>query len=363
MSGATEIAVTAPSLLRRMPGTSSDARRVGMAVVRAVIVIAAAIVIFGAFLIAKGASPVSVYSSLLSDLSSTASMQRAVVRWASIALAALAVVVPARAGLINVGGEGQIIIGAVCGAGVALALDDTVNGTLVLLLMLVAGALGGALWAGLAAALRLLVGVNEAITTLLLNYVALDVLLYLVYAPWKDPQGSGQPTSRPLAVGARLPLLVTGGILNAGVILTAVILAVVAFLLARTTWGFRLRVVGGNPEAAKRAGLPVSRLLLTAMLGGGALAGLAGVIHFAGTEFTLRSGMTYNFGYIGFLAAWMAMHKPMRVALAALLLSALAVGADSLQIDANLPAATINVLMAVVLLVVLSSRHGLRRFS
>lgn len=363
MSGATDLAVTAPGFSRRMSATSLEPRKVAMALVRAAVVIASALVIFGAFLVAKGASPLSVYSSLLSDLSSTTSMQRALVRWASIALAALAVVVPARAGLINVGGEGQIIIGAVCGGGVALALDESASGGLVLVLMLVAGALGGALWAGLAASLRLLVGVNEAITTLLLNYVALDVLLYLVYAPWKDPQGSGQPTSRPLAVAARLPLIVTGGILNAGVVITVVVIAVVAFLLARTTWGFRLRVVGGNPEAAKRAGLPVSRLLMTAMLGGGALAGLAGVVHFAGTEFTLRSGMTYNFGYIGFLAAWMAMHKPLRVAFAALLLSALAVGADSLQIDANLPAATINVLMAVVLLVVLSSRHGLRRFS
>jgi simple sugar transport system permease protein len=218
--------------------------------------------------------------------------------------------------------------------------------------MLIGSAAAGALWAGIAAVLRLTVGVNEAITTLLLNYVAVDVLLYLIYARWKDPNGSGQPASRALADGARLPLLART-VVNAGLIVALVAMVAVWFALERTAWGFRLRVVGGNAEAGRRAGLPVKRLLLSALLVGGALAGIAGMVHFAGTELKLRSGMTMNLGYIGFLASWLAAHKPGRVVLAALLLASIAIAADSLQIDSGLPAASANVLMAVTLLVVL----------
>jgi ABC-type uncharacterized transport system permease subunit len=133
-------------------------------------------------------------------------------------------------------------------------------------------------------------------------------------------------------------------------------------LLRSTSWGFTLRVVGGNGEAAKRAGLPVGRLLLSAMLVGGALAGLAGMIHYAGSEYKLRTGMTAGFGYVAFLASWLGRHHPLRVIFAAALLAFLAIGGSSLQLDANLPAATVNVLMALVLLAVLGTgSYGIRR--
>jgi simple sugar transport system permease protein len=134
-------------------------------------------------------------------------------------------------------------------------------------------------------------------------------------------------------------------------VLIAVAAAVlVSLALSRTAWGFRLRVVGGNPEAARRAGLRVGLLLVTAMAVGGALAGLGGAVHLAGAEFKLRQGFGLTYGYIGFLASWLARHKPIRVALAAGVLSAIAVAGDSLQIDAGLPAASVNILMALVLL-------------
>nr|BFE58948.1 hypothetical protein GCM10020063_034740 [Dactylosporangium thailandense] len=180
-------------------------------------------------------------------------------------------------------------------------------------------------------------------------------MLGLIYAPWKDASGFGQPSSRPLPGTARLPLLANTTV-NAGIVLALAALAAVWWALNRTAWGFRLRVVGGNPEAARRAGLRVGPLLLGAMLAGGALAGLAGLLHFAGTEFKLRPGMTTGFGYVGFLASWLALHRPLRVAAAALLLAAIAMAGDSLQIDAGLPAASVNVLMAVVLLVALGTR-------
>lgn len=312
--------------------------------------LAGAVVIFSALVLVRGADPIAALADMVASLLTPASVEQIANKAAPLILGAMAVVVPARAGLANVGGEGQIIIGAVCAAGVGLAIDSA--GPVALVAMLVAGALGGALWAGIAAAMRLAVGVNEAITTLLLNYVALDLMLYLIYEPWKDPDGSGQPATRPLEVAARLPLLGTTAV-HAGIVIALVAAAVVWLVLRGTAFGFRLGVTGGNPEAARRARLPVTRLLLAAMLLGGALAGLAGVVQLAGVEFKLRPGVTANFGYIAFLAAWLARHRPLPAAGGAFLLAAIVVGGDSLQLDGGLPAATVNVLMGLVLLAVL----------
>ena len=126
-------------------------------------------------------------------------------------------------------------------------------------------------------------------------------------------------------------------------------------LLQKTAWGFSLRAVGGNSDAARRSGLPVGRLIMSAMVVGGALAGLAGMVHFAGSEFKLRSGMTAGFGYTAFLASWLARHQPLPVVVGSALLAFLAIGGSSLQLDSGLPAATVNVLMALVLLSVLAA--------
>jgi ABC-type uncharacterized transport system permease subunit len=335
--------VTAASVLPRSSSVLSTAGRWAGA-------IAGALVIFSALVLVKGANPIAALADMVMSMLAPASLEQIAIKAAPLILAAMAVVLPARAGLANVGGEGQIIIGAVCAAGVGLAVDSA--GPVALVAMLVAGALGGALWAGIAAAMRLTVGVNEAVTTLLLNYVALDVMLYLIYEPWKDPNGSGQPATRPLEVAARLPLLGTTAV-HVGIVIALVAALVVWLVLRGTAFGFRLGVVGGNPEAARRARLPVARLLLVAMLLGGALAGLAGVVHLAGVEFKLRPGLTANIGYIAFLAAWLARHRPLPAVGGAFLLAAIVVGGDSLQLDSGLPAATVNVLMGLVLLAVL----------
>lgn len=314
---------------------------------------AGALAVFGAFVLTKGANPLEVYAEMWrSTFVDGVSIGEVLVKASPLMLGALAVAVPARAGLVNVGGEGQIVMGAVAAGGAALALDGRLPGALMMVVMALAGALAGALWSGLAGVLRQTVRVNEAITTLLLNYVAIDVLLYLIYEPWKDPDGSGQPATRALAESARLPLL-SGSRVHTGVFVALGATALVWFAFRHTSWGFRLRVVGGNPEAARRAGLRVGGLLLSAMLVGGALAGLGGMVHFAGAELKLRPGMTLNFGYIAFLASWLARHEPLKVAGAAVLLSAIAISGDSLQIDSGLPAATVNILMGLVLVAVM----------
>src|SRR5205085_1782382 len=150
----------------------------------------------------------------------------------------------------NIGGEGQIVIGATAAGGVALALGTHVTGLGAIVLMALAAIAGGALWAAIAALLRLKGSVDEAISTLLLNYVAIDVLLYFVHGPWKDKAGDGQPAARPLPDSDALP---TVGFLNAhlGIFVALAVAGVIGLALWRTRWGFALRCAGGNPEAAR----------------------------------------------------------------------------------------------------------------
>lgn len=317
----------------------------------------AALAVFAAFLLIKGADPVAVAVDVWqSTLTNGNALGEILIAATPLALAGLATALPARAGLINVGGEGQLAIGAVAAAGVGLAVDGAVPGPVALLLMAVAAMAAGGLWGAIAGVLRQAVGVNEAISTLLLNYVAIDVMLFLIYDPWKDAAGFGQPATRPLADGARLPIVLAPRV-HAGVIVAIAAAVTLGVALTRTRWGFKLRVAGGNPEAARRAGLRVGALTTSAMLLGGALAGLGGMVHLAGAEFQLRQGVGAGMGYTAFLASWLVAHRPGGVVAAALLLGGLAVAGDSLQIDAGLPAASVNILIALVLLAALGRRR------
>jgi general nucleoside transport system permease protein len=320
-----------------------------------------ALVVFGAFVATRNVDPFEMYRSMWeATVQGNDGPGQVLNRAAPFVLAALAVAVPARAGLINIGGEGQLVIGAAAAAGVGLALAGHGSGVEALILMALAAAAAGAAWAGLAALLKLKGRVDEAISTLLLNFVGIDVVNWLVYGPWKDASGTGQPVSKPLPEEHRLPAI---SALNAniGIVIAVAVTAVVAIVLWRTRWGFALRCAGGNREAARRAGLSVPLLLASAMLVGGALAGLAGMIQFTGTEGQLRPGIAATFGYTAFLASWLARHEPGKVVLAAFLMASLAVAGDSLQISAGLPGQAVNVLMAVVLLAVLSTRRQVRK--
>lgn len=348
----------APTELRSAPGRS-PAHRVGW---RGIGLVAGTylgfLLVFGILVAARGADPLSVYATMVrTTLLSGHGFEQTLLRAIPIALAALAVAIPARAGLINVGGEGQLIVGAVAATGVGLLLGAALPGPVSWLLLALAGAAAGGAWGALAGALRVTFGANEAVTTLLLNFIANDIMLYLIYQPWKDPNGSGQPQSRPLAETAVLPKLL-GSQLNLGLILAALVALGVWLLLNRSGWGFALRVVGGNVEAARRAGLPVNALLLCSMLAGGALAGLGGALNFAGLEGQLRPGITLTFGYIAFLASFLGRHQPGRVIAAALLFSAIALSGNGLAVVDGLDGAIVDVLLGLIVLVPLVlTRH------
>lgn len=328
-------------LLRVLPG-----------VLRWVLAILGALLVFSVLVLAKGADPAHAYASMwTSTFGRPQSVEEIFIRMTPLVLGALAVAVPARAGLTNVGGEGQIIVGGIAACGAMLVLGDGAAPAVALVAMVVAAVVAGALWAGLAAALRLTAGVNEAISTLLLNFVALDLLLFLIYQPWRE-SSTGQPATKELADLSKLPV-VTGTGVNVGIVLAVVLVVVVHLLLARTRWGFRISVAGGNAEAARRSGLRVALLVLSALMIGGALAGLAGMTQLAGVEYKLRPGFGHQLGYTAFLACWLARHKPFPILAAAFVFAALSVAGDSLQLDSGVPAASINILTALILIAVL----------
>lgn len=283
-----------------------------------------------------------------------------IIRATPLILTALAVAVPARAGLINVGGEGQLLIGAAAAGSFSLIVGDGLPAIIMLPLICIVGALGGLMWAGIAALLRAAGKVNETISTLLLNYVATLLLAYLVHGVLKDPKSFSFPIAAELAPSARLPLLGIGTV-HIGILIALVCVALVWFTLERTRWGFRAKVVGGNAEAARRGGFRVTATVVTALLAGGALAGLAGAVELSGIEGRLRPDMAVGFGFIGFLGSWLVGHRAAWIPTAGVLLAAISVGGDSLQIDAGLPASSVYILMALVLLAVLGYRRSDRK--
>ncbi|MBO9532133.1 MAG: ABC transporter permease [Solirubrobacteraceae bacterium] len=281
------------------------------------------------------------------------SLPDVLIRCCPLLLTALAVTIPARTGLVNVGGEGQFFLGALGAAVVASGLSESTPSLVAIVLIALGGMVFGALWAGLAALLKVASGVNETISTLLLNYVAALIVAYAVTGPLQDPEAANFPIGAPIPDSARLPLI---GDVHVGVIVALVCAVGVSWLLARTRWGFKARAAGGNPIAALRGGLPVASLIVGALLLGGLLAGLGGALEVMGPDGRLRQGLGVGFGFLGFLASWLALHRPGWVVASVVLIASISVGGDSLQIDLSLPATSVYVVTATVLLVVLGWR-------
>ncbi|HWH31555.1 MAG TPA: ABC transporter permease [Egibacteraceae bacterium] len=351
--------VRAPESARRRLAAAASAALPGAA--RWTAVIGAGVVVYAVFLALQGASPFAVLRAMaVSAAGSQTAIAETLVRATPLLLAALAVAVPARAGLFNIGGEGQLLMGAVSAMGAARLLDGALPPPLSLIALALAGVAGGALWALVVGVLRVFSSTSEAISSLLLNYVAGLVLTWLVFGPWKDPGSLGQAYSRSLEGPERLPIL-WGHRFHLGVLIALAVAVGVWLLLRQTSWGFQLRIVGGNPEAARRAGLRVGELHLGALLLGGALAGLGGMVELAGVEARLRPDMLFGFGFVGFLASWLARHHALKAVAAAVVLGAIAVGGNGLKLASGLSGSAVNILMAVLLLAVLGWAPGRSR--
>jgi simple sugar transport system permease protein len=276
-----------------------------------------------------------------------------------LVLTAVAVAIPARIWLINVGGEGQLYIGAIFATWGALTFGHF-PGWLLLPLMIVLGFLGGGLWGLIAGLLRARGWVSETISTLLMNYIAILSLNYVVFGPWKDPEGVNYPQTAEFAPAAILPVLGQSRV-HLGLALGLLAVGLFAFFVSRTRWGLEMRAIGGNADAARRNGLPVGRYVIGLMFIGGGLAGLAGMCEVSAIQGRLRPSLSPGYGYTGFLISWMAGGHPLGILGAAFLLAVVTAGGDILQMTQAIPGSVVNILMAVILFVILGRQPGLGR--
>jgi ABC-type uncharacterized transport system permease subunit len=267
---------------------------------------------------------------------------------------ALAVAIPARIGMVNVGAEGQLYIGAIFAAYAPLTWPHLPT-QLMLPLMILGGFLGGGLWAGLSGYLRAKGLLSEVLSTLLMNSVAGFGLQYLVFGVWHDPGSSNFPQSKPYPAAAVLPHLWSGR-MHIGFFLALGGVALFWFVLTKTRWGFEMRAIGGNPEAARRNGIPIFWYIVLLFVIGGGIAGIGGMAETSAIQGRLRPGFSSSYGYIGFLISWMSAHNPIMIVIMSFLLAVITSGRDILQITQNLPGSAVNILMAFILFIVLARR-------
>ncbi|HET7551760.1 MAG TPA: ABC transporter permease [Gemmatimonadaceae bacterium] len=275
------------------------------------------------------------------------------VRATPLILTGLAVAIAFRAGVWNIGAEGQLLAGAATAAAVGLFATPA-SGALTVVVALAVGALAGALWAWIAAYLRNRFGVLEVISTIMLNFVALYAVGYLVRGPLQEPTHI-YPQSEPLPALAQLPRLIEGSRLHWGFVLAVVAAPVAWWVLRHTAAGFRVRAVGQNPGAARVAGMvDVQRTTMGVFLVSGALAGLAGAIELTGVTFALYENVSPGYGYTAIAVALLAGLDPLGVLATGLLFGALEAGALSMQREAAVPAVVVNVVEALLVLLVLA---------
>lgn len=286
--------------------------------------------------------------------SSYAFWSATMVRATPLLLVGLAVALAFRAGILNIGAEGQLILGAIASSAVALHLPAAPRAVMVVL-MIVAGMAGGAAWAGIAALLRRRFGVLEVISTIMLNFVALATVSWMVRGPLQEPTRV-YPMSETFAAAARWPFLISGQRLHLGILLGLIAAGALWFVLTRTAAGFRVRATGAGPRAAESAGgVHTERVAARVFLASGALAGLAGASEVGGVTWALYEGISPGHGYTAIAVALLARLDPRWVVVSAVFFGALEAGGASMQREAGVPAVAVQIVTAIILLSVLAA--------
>ncbi len=318
-----------------------------------------------------GANPIAAYGALLSGaFGSQNALADTIVRATPLLLVALGICIAFRAGVINIGGEGQLVAGAILGTLVGLAFPEA-PAIVIVPLALVAGFIGGAIWGGIPGVLKAYYNVNEILSTIMLNIIAVQGMNYLLRGPMIDPvqlQASSRiPQTARLVQAFDLPRLVPTR-LHLGALLAVVLAFVVYIFLWRTTAGYRIRAVGLNPDASRYAGINVKRNIVLALLLSGAFAGLAGAVQVYGVHHRMftdgsLAGFTGSAGFNGIVVALFGKLNPIGAIPASFIFGALIVGANSLQRAMQVPAALITALNGLVVIFVVSSDIFSRRLA
>lgn len=328
-----------------------------MGFVRFLALFAFALVAFAIVLLAAGKNPTKAYADIfMSTLGSSYGFSEVLVKMIPLVLTAVAVALPFRIGLINLGAEGQLYMGAWAAAWGALTFHGLPKWVL-LPVMFVLGFLGGGVWACIPGILRAKGLVDETISTLLLNYVAVLVVNFSVFGPWRDPASGNYPQSPFFPDAGRLPRFGDTRV-HLGIVFALAAVSLFYFVLARTRWGLEMRAIGGNAGAARRSGISVDWYIVIVLLIGGGIAGLAGMSESSAIQARLSPGLSPGYGWMGFLITWLAGASPMGILAMAFLLAVITAGGDILQITQGLPFSVVNILLALILFVVVGRGRG-----
>ena len=303
------------------------------------------------------------YYFLIDPLSGRVSFLEVLVKSTPLIFTGIAVTVAFVTGYYNIGAEGQLYAGALAAAWLGTVLGG-VPIPIAIVLMLLGGFVAGMLWALVPALLRVYLNVDEVVTTLLTNSIILFIISAILNGPWRDPQ-SGWPQSPEIAENTRLPQLVARSRLHFGFVLALIAVAVVWFVLTRTSFGLKLRAVGLGKEGARFAGIPVERTMLTAALISGGIAGIAGYVEVAGIQYHLIGELSPGYGYTGIIIATMGGLSALGVAGSALFFGLVETGAQTVSRALGVPVYLGEVTQATMLLVILGmfllQRYRIRR--
>jgi simple sugar transport system permease protein len=344
----------APPVRRDTAGVSAGAARaLGAKALPYVVAVALAFLVAGVIVVLLGHDPVQAFRAVTTTSFRTPfGFVETFHKWVPLTLMALAFTIPLAAGRFNIGGEGQLLLGATGAAAVGITLSDLPLPVL-LPLVLVGGALAGGVWAGIAAWLMDRFRVNEILSTVLLNFVSFGVVDYVASEVWADA-GAGHPSTVPVGAGAQLPTLGRPP-LHTGVLLAVLVAGAVAVGVRRSVAGYELRAVGTNERAARVHGIRAGRVAVGAMLVAGAIAGLSGAIEVAGVHGRMLEGMQSNFLLLGIIIGLIARGNAIAVPFVAFGIAVLEVGASAMQRTAQVPIEVVLIVEALILLFLLMS--------
>lgn len=330
--------------LERLPAPSRRA-----SVIVPIVSILLALLAGAVLILFAGQNPIAVYRAMVEGaLGSRSGIAETIVKTTPLLLTGLGVAVAFRMKLWNIGGEGQLYLGAIFATWAALYGFNSASGWIIVPAMVIAALIGGALWGLIPGALRAYMGVNETITTLMLNYVAIQLSEWLVHGPWKDPASFGFPGTPPFPDAAWLPNYGTTRV-HLGLLFGIVAAVILWIMLRRTRWGYEISVMGESDRAARYAGMPTKRTILLVMALSGALCGLAGMSEVAGIGHQLQRNLSPGYGYTAIIVAWVARLNPIGIIGVAFALAVLLVGGDQLQMSMSLPAAIAPMLQGIIL--------------
>ncbi len=311
-------------------------------------------------LLLTGKDPLLVYSQMYQAAwGDSYGQSETLVKAIPLTLVGLGVAVAFRARLWNIGAEGQFYAGVLGATALALAFPDWPS-LLIIPAMLVASLVCGALWALGPALLRSWLNVNEIITSLMLNYVALNLTNFFIYGPWKDPKGFGFPKTPPFSEASALPVIIEGTRIHFGLIFALLAMFLVWLVLSKTGWGFELKVLGESSSTARYAGMPVARNIIVAFVVSGALAGLAGMSEVAGIAHRLEPNLSPGYGYTAIIVAWLARLNPWGIGLVAILFGGLLSSGFTMQ-RLGISAGLVTLLQGAILFFVLAGEALSRR--